>query len=388
MDLVTWSDAMDASTKTAYYGAFLLESNPGAFVDQILAYARLVLDDALPWPAIRDAVRADGSALLAAAGRSVVPPAMATWKALVTYREGLLCSACEPNFARFLHVSEGEPRAATLKLQPGAADEVASRFTDALGALDGFLSEAGTTELIGAVVEKACLAAGHSDGLCSTLPGTVSLVVNGVRSGLRAAVCGPAAAHHELDPDAVCHGVIVGSVLRGLVVDPQPLADNVGAWLQSKCGLLPKPYSSECATLDQLPELIRRMSFSFDARPIPTNAYVTEPAAGFDVKARACSSNLSGFACGGHGPRAQSHGDVSSATEDADAPAPEQSRGMSGGAIAAVVFVSLGVAVVAVVGFVWRARIRDAVHDAYERIRERGAGGAGDAATRPLVGFV
>ena len=381
-----WSDAMDASTKTAYYSAFLMESNPGAFVDQIVAYVRMSVPASVPpvdWRAVRNAVREDAAAVLLAATKAVAPPALTAWKALVTYREGLLCSACEPGFSRFLHL---DAAAGTLKLHPAAANEFAAHVSTTLDAVDEFLKSGENVNRILVVVEKGCVAAGHPVAGCLALAPLLGAALNLVRAELRVALCGPEA---NADAQTACRDMVVDAVLRGLVVDPGPVAHNVIAWLKGKCAAMPLEWLRPvCNRLDAVSKAVDDLGFSFDARPVVTNEYHAD---GFDVESKACSSHLSGFACGGHGPRAEDHGDVPGDVPDEDDPTDHDgggSGGLSGGAVAAIVLVCVGLAMGGV-GFVWRSRIRDAMQNAYERLHDHGVSSLrGDSSTRPLVGLV
>jgi len=353
-DLVDWSDANDASMGIAEYVVKTIERDPRLLVDQVIVNLRArLLDQGTDWKKIRDTLREPIGDLIRDGWKTVFPPLTELRSAVVTYQEGLLCSACEPNFERFFNGS-------VIKMRVDAAGEVADGVIKSLAAFDTFIES--QTPQITQLAQTICSLVGGGVA-CIRIPDFFPPFLNYFKlSSLRELFCGPTRGNLDVH-NIKCRDFVMFTVLRGLYIDVEPIVDNMFDYFERSC---PKTIPGvTCPSAEAAKKVLHEYFFTFDERPVVWNTYGVD---GYDVKSAACGSYLSGYACGGPGPKSQSH----------QAPAP---AGNSGPVIIVIV-VLLVVASLGVVLFISRERIKRVTHSWYLRMRD------GDDNSGPTVGLV
>jgi hypothetical protein len=366
-DLTRWADAIDEYTAASKYIKWYIESDPRALVDLILVWTRAATaDTSVDWAGIRNQTRDDWGVVLKSLVDSMTTPADKLWTDVVTYQEGLLCSACVPDFSpNYLNLE-----ARTLTLRPEAADAVASSFLDLLHIWDLWWAEGANINHIMNAGVRTCWLATKSVSCRVLVPTTINLAVPYLtKNSLRIMLCGaPADAGQE---DSKCRDTLNFQVLHGLSLDPTPILYNLLNKAADLCKMSPKNCSPQ---IDLARKQIDLWFFTFDQRPVLQNVYSD---GGFDVMAQACASHLSGYACGGAGPPLPDH----------SADAPGQASGAGGGNVGLIVGVVLllGLAGLAAAMFVMRHRLRHAAQSMYSRMRDDRLDGSNSG---PLVGLV
>jgi len=308
--------------------------------------------EGIDWKTIRNDNRDAVGALIRELWSTIYTPLNNLWSAVVTYQEGLLCSACQPNFDKFMDVS------GNVKMQSPAAGEVADAFITSMHSYDAFIAK--NTDKIKQLSGHICQEVSKNN--CNWAAVVASSVINDFSNlYLRAMLCGANAKTGTIEVrDAACKDFVMNKALRGLTVDVSAVINNIFDHFTSIC-LQVKVV--DCSKIDSAKQKSLEWSFTFDERPLATNVYSPE---GFDVKQVACSSNLSGYACGGAGPRPEIHGKSSG-------------TGNSGPVIITIV-VLVTVSSLGGVLFISRHRIRQVTQSWYTRIRDDGMG--------PTVGLV
>jgi hypothetical protein len=374
-DLQRWSDGMDAWVQAIQYFEYMISNNPKAFLDQILVILKIFIHNNPPidWVIVRNAIRDEAGDLIKSLADHMIPPGKQILQTILTYEEGLLCSACEPNFNRFLDLNKG-----TLLLRSDAAAEVSDAVLAAFHALDAFFGDDANIRALKHVSEQGCASALKSSLKCVGVGTGVGLAL-GIFTGpaLRTIVCGAPAGGDGV-PDAYCRDMIMNQVLRGLYVDPSVVIDNQFNWVSTMCS---KFLSEEqCAPIKTYKKEASALFYSFDTRPIVTNDYHSVD--GFDVKGTACASHLSGYGCSGNGPEPVDHGSMPTVNQG----------GLSVGAIIGIVLTCVIVSGLGI-GLIWRRQIKSGVTSLYYRMRDGEGGGGVDGrldsvSSGPLVGLV
>jgi len=309
------------------------------------------------WKKIRIKFREKAGRLIGDFWTALFPSLNKLWINLVTYQEGLLCSACEPNFNRFF-----DPVKNQLKLRGPAAEAVGDAAVDVIKMFDAFMSNSDNAARIKDLVQDICQQGG-STAQCVLVPSLVASALSHITtSPLRHMICN--AKKGELpERNEFCKNFVLNDVLRGLVVDTKPLISNVFDYLTFVC---PKGVAAiNCDQFETTKQGLLDLYYTFDERPVPRNIYAFD---GYDVMLAACDSNLSGYACGKPGPKPESH--------KAD------SQAGNSGPIIITIVVLLTVGSIGAVLFISRHRVARVASTWYTRLRD------GDDGSGPTVGLV
>ena len=362
-DLAAWSEAIDASRFLQRYFGYQIERDPGSIVDNIIITVRAIGNPyevaAIDWKAIRARFREPAGKILQDFWKAVNPSVQKAWSEYITYQEGLLCSACEPNFGRFLDGSN-------IKLQPNTASSVADAYVEVIRAIDAFFTNPDEQKRITAIVYDICVFSGSQT--CESIPVAFSFVYSYVTGmQLRSMICA-AQGNSVGERDESCKQFLLNKVLRGLFFDVSLIFGNIFDYIYAQCMAGPMP--SACTQIQiSKKNFVEASSFSFDERPLATNVYTND---GFDILTVACKSNLSGYACGKSGPEPGSNKDD------------DQQSG--GGCSAAPVIITIVILLIlgglGAVLYASRGRIKQITQSWYHRMRDV------DDNNGPMVGLV
>jgi hypothetical protein len=342
------------------YWHVIIERDPGYVVDQILVGIRsgLANPDSVDWKGLRAEFRDKVGVIISSWWQEMYGPLQELWAAVVTYQEGLLCSACEADFSRFFNGT-------TIKVRQPAAADIGDAALKVMAASDTFLTSTVNQPRIKAIAQLVCGKV-TDQFTCLGTSHIVDLAINALtKLNMRDMLCGDS--NGDLDTrNRHCKDFMFNRVLRGLFIDTEPILSNIFDYLNKICLKVPFP-KMDCGPIDIMSKQLSSFYFTFDERPLATNEYGVD---GFDIKNAACDSNLSGFACGQSGPKPESH--------KGNAPA-DNSAGNSGAIIITIVIL-LTLAAVGAVVFISRERIKRVTQSFYTRMRDDGMG--------PTVGLV
>jgi hypothetical protein len=304
--LLEWSNAVDSSFVFFEYLDAYARRNPKGIIDKIFAYVAQFAPpvEHLDYNELRKATR-DELGLFVNQSLVALGPEMERFaSSVLTYQEGLLCSACEPRFERYLNSTSLE-----LRVRPSSAKAVSDRFLNLLQKWDIFLFRKDTLNLINRLVSKVCKLEKKSALVCNAAEVAANVVLTRLSGKpLREALCGKPE-HHSPDlPDAndvQCQQVIHNYVLKGLVVDPLPILKQGIETLANECSQSRVIEASKCDEIKSFASKLDGLYATFDTRPLVKNVYADD---GYDVSNVGCGSNLSGFACDGDAPRLRDQG--------------------------------------------------------------------------------
>ena len=355
-EFAAWSDMVDYSMQVAKYFIWLIEKDPRLVVDQLILILRSeLLEHQIDWKSVRNTYRDDAGTLLGEIWNSLYQPLTQLWIEVATYQEGLLCSACEPHFARFLDLEKN-----SLKLNLRSPSAIGDAVINVMTAYDIFMSDQQHLDQMIALGRSICIQIAGSAPcyLFNTIFNAALKYITEV--SLRKLLCA-SNARNIPEANQHCKDFVVHRVLRGLYVDYFIIAENVFDYFKLIC---PEGIKAvDCSRIDTYKKKVMDLSFSFDERPVVLNVYTQD---GFDIYGTACDSNLSGYACGGPGPRPPNHrGDTPSGNN----------TGTIVAIVLTIVFVTLGLVL-----FVSRHRIRNFTQYFYTRMTDDGGG--------PTVGLV